>query len=534
MAALNKRPTADAMSAPSPSIGASAAHSCGEESFTDDCAEELAQSLLTRVGSREQPYTSDELLVRAAQLGEEVRRLTAESFERAMTQRGERAALEEAEAQLGNNHAIGRRRTRSGTVASCSERLATAARSAKLWRERARRPIARGQAPRAMDDGQLKKAFLFSVRRGASRSRLRREKSHLDRILRGGALEELTRERAFVREVRRLALIEGPLLPDRPAAAMVRSGDLDCDLVRPDAAARVFRHTGICVFEGALPEELLDECRTSFARTASQVDQALAARGIGTLTVTDFVTRAYAGNPIAFNEVCQRGTERLDIKLHALPQHCPGVSNGWEPQPMMSDPRLEISARWMPFVRAVLGEGAHECFRGVVDNRPGSTMQVWHADGVHASYADGARTPMSAEAWYAQHGALQSSAAGGTEWWGAELMREDPVQRLTCFLPLTDLRDASCGPTQFFPGSQCHQHANLYRRLHPVDDESQPPFCTPRPGLGSLICFDYRLVHRGSPNVHALGGPTRPILYIVYAREGFNDEQNFPTDRPLF
>ena len=522
------------MSAPSPSIGASAAHSCGEESFTDDCAEELAQSLLTMVGSREQPYTSDELLVRAAQLGEEVRRLTAESFERAMTQRGERAALEEAEAQLGNNHAIGRRRTRSGTVASCSERLATAARSAKLWRERARRPIARGQAPRAMDDGQLKKAFLFSVRRGASRSRLRREKSHLDRILRGGALEELTRERAFVREVRRLALIEGPLLPDRPAAAMVRSGDLDCDLVRPDAAARVFRHTGICVFEGALPEELLDECRTSFARTASQVDQALAARGIGTLTVTDFVTRAYAGNPIAFNEVCQRGTERLDIKLHALPQHCPGVSNGWEPQPMMSDPRLEISARWMPFVRAVLGEGAHECFRGVVDNRPGSTMQAWHADGVHASYADGARTPMSAEAWYSQHGALQSSAAGGTEWWGAELMREDPVQRLTCFLPLTDLRDASCGPTQFFPGSQCHQHANLYRRLHPVDDESQPPFCTPRPGLGSLICFDYRLVHRGSPNVHALGGPTRPILYIVYAREGFSDEQNFPTDRPLF
>ena len=248
------------MSAPSPSIGASAAHSCGEESFTDDCAEELAQSLLTMVGSREQPYTLDELLVRAAQLGEEVRRLTAESFERAMTQRGERAALEEAEAQLGNNHAIGRRRTRSGSVASCSERLATAARSAKLWRERARRPIARGQAPRAMDDGQLKKAFLFSVRRGASRSRLRREKSHLDRILRGGALEELTRERAFVREVRRLALIEGPLLPDRPAAAMVRSGDLDCDLVRPDAAARVFRHTGICVFEGPR------SCWTSAAR----------------------------------------------------------------------------------------------------------------------------------------------------------------------------------------------------------------------------------------------------------------------------
>eukprot|EP00900_Chrysochromulina_parva_P001683 jgi/Chrpa1/11515/Chrysochromulina_OHIO_Genome00017320-RA len=360
MAARNKRPTADAAAAPSPSSGASAAHSCGEEAFMDDCAEELAQSMLAMVGSREQPYTSDELLVRAAQLGEE-----------------------------------------------------------------------------------LKKAFLFSVRRGASRSRLRREKSHLDRILRGGALEELTRERAFVREVRRLALLEGPLPPDRPAATMVRDRDLDCDLVRPDAAATVFRHTGICVFEGALPEELLDECRTSFARTASQVDQALAARGMGSLSVTDFVTRAYAGHPIAFNEVCQRGTERLDIKLHALPQHCPGVSNGWEPQPMMNDPRLEICARWMPFVRAVLGEGAHECFRGVVDNRPGSTMQAWHADGVHASYADGARTPI-------------------------------------------------------------------------------------------LICFDYRLVHRGSPNVHALGGPTRPILYIVYAREGCHDEQNFPTDRPLF
>ena len=58
--------------------------------------------------------------------------------------------------------------------------------------------------------------------------------------------------------------------------------------------------------------------------------------------------------------------------------------------------------------------------------------------------------------------------------------------------------------------------------------------CTPRPSRGGMIAFDYRLVHRGTSNERPRGGATRPILYIVYAVCGIDDEDNFPSDAPLF
>lgn len=349
------------------------------------------------------------------------------------------------------------------------------------------------------------KAFLVGLRLRAVSRRARLGKDPRDPFT-SGSIEERTRERAFMREVRGLGMACGPLPACSPAAAMVRLGDLTCSLSNPPdvaAAAALFRKTGICVFDGALPKALADSCHESFKLTAKRIDLQLEALGLGSNGV-------YCGHEVTFNEVCQRGRERLDIR---------GV--GFDDLPMR-DPRLHSdNAAWMPFVRAVLGEGAHECFRGFVDNRPGSDAQEWHADGVHESYAGGALAPMAVADWHAL------SCSRGA-------IAEEPAQRLTCFLPLTDLADPGCGATQFFPGSHCHEHANLYRRLHPQDHESQPLFCTPQPDRGGLICFDYRLVHRGSPCLLPVGGATRPILYIVYAREGYDDEQNFPTDRPLF
>ena len=41
---------------------------------------------------------------------------------------------------------------------------------------------------------------------------------------------------------------------------------------------------------------------------------------------------------------------------------------------------------------------------------------------------------------------------------------------------------------------------------------------------GSAILFDYRLYHRGLPN---LGQGDRPVLYAVFARSGCDDVHNF-------
>jgi len=43
---------------------------------------------------------------------------------------------------------------------------------------------------------------------------------------------------------------------------------------------------------------------------------------------------------------------------------------------------------------------------------------------------------------------------------------------------------------------------------------------------GSVVLFDYRVLHRG--RAHA-GAEPRPVLYFTYARRWFSDNLNFPT-----
>ena len=466
-----------------------------------------------------------------------------------------------------------------------AERIVEAMRSARLWRERCRRPMARGRTPRVMDNPKLKSIFLRSLRLAALKSQARRNRMRM-RAEPVADIVEQTRRRALVREVRADALKMGPLPPSRPAASMARKGDLCADLQSPHESAALFDKTGICVFDDVLPPSLVDGCRMAFEICRQHIETALSAKGIGERgSHNGDAYVLYRGYDIAFNEVCQRGSERLDIGGAAMADAAP-----------MRDAHLhEESAAWMPFIRASLGEGARECCRGVVENRPGSGMQEWHADGVHASYMDEhgsasrKNVPMTPSEWHAR-----SSSA-----FGAATAEEAPLF-ITCFLPLVDLSDPTCGPTQFFPGSHKHATAELYRRLAPRDDMSQPTFCSPKVALGGMICFDYRLIHRvsarlssrgsltthsflillnhprssgalinatrvsrshdhlttcprhafplspsrdahlrflrsqGTPNTRDLGGASRPMLYIVYARKGFSDKQNFPLDRPLF
>ena len=110
----------------------------------------------------------------------------------------------------------------------------------------------------------------------------------------------------------------------------------------------------------------------------------------------------------------------------------------------------------MAFVREVLGDGAHECFRGVIDNRPGSVLQEWHSDG--HEWEEEAEAEAEAEAARAaahEEGPPQGEGEGAGEGAAAGVVPPPGRQarRVTCFIPLVDLDDASCGATQFFPGS---------------------------------------------------------------------------------
>jgi hypothetical protein len=81
---------------------------------------------------------------------------------------------------------------------------------------------------------------------------------------------------------------------------------------------------------------------------------------------------------------------------------------------------------------------------------------------------------------------------------------------ITLVVPLVTLDNVS-GTTRVHPGS----HLRPVAECEPVE---------PMVPLGGALLVDYRLSHRGTPN---LGPRLRPILYYVYSRPWFVDERNF-------
>ena len=123
------------------------------------------------------------------------------------------------------------------------------------------------------------------------------------------------------------------------ASSLTGDGELTASLSDPEKAAAFFAHTGVCLFENVLPTDLIDACRDDFKLTSARVREALDARGIGH-------EGSYFGCEVCFNEVCQRGRERLDIRT--------GMHDA-----SLGDARLHgDGAPWMGFVRAVLGGSA--------------------------------------------------------------------------------------------------------------------------------------------------------------------------------
>jgi ectoine hydroxylase-related dioxygenase (phytanoyl-CoA dioxygenase family) len=151
----------------------------------------------------------------------------------------------------------------------------------------------------------------------------------------------------------------------------------------------------------------------------------------------------------------------------------------------------------VPFISAVLGD-AVECWRGVVDNRPGSATQGWHRDG----------QPLY------DHVHL-------------------PAHCVVLFVPLVDVDCEALGPTQFYPGSHATFRSHQYAGL--PEGKCSKPACMPMLAKGSVLAFDFRTLHRGTANTTT--DTRRPVFYVIYAKRWFHieeDEGAFPTDQPLF
>lgn len=98
---------------------------------------------------------------------------------------------------------------------------------------------------------------------------------------------------------------------------------------------------------------------------------------------------------------------------------------------------------------------------------------------------------------------------------GTDMMAQGLPYAITVGIPLVKT-DELCGGTCFWPGT--HLNDVLVKDLR--YKESVSSFCD----LGSIILFDYRILHQGLANKSNV---IRPMLYNVYSRPWFRDRQNY-------
>ena len=92
------------------------------------------------------------------------------------------------------------------------------------------------------------------------------------------------------------------------------------------------------------------------------------------------------------------------------------------------------------------------------------------------------------------------------------------------FVPLVDV-PSDMGPTRFRRGSHAWDHDDPYpdrraRRLADAAEEAAPPLAR-----GSVLLYDYRVMHAGGANASAA---PRPLAYVMRSRAGLEDTWNFP------
>jgi len=143
----------------------------------------------------------------------------------------------------------------------------------------------------------------------------------------------------------------------------------------------------------------------------------------------------------------------------------------------------------MDVVRGILGDDCVVINKSLVVSRPGAETQAWHSDGPHL-----------------------------------DLSKDLPCHCLNVFVPLVDV-DENNGPTEMRPGSvaltrelkKSYMRAFLTKKIRPVD--------APNLEKGSVLLFDYRILHRGKANNSEL---LRPVLVYTFAKPYYVDNMNFP------
>jgi len=104
------------------------------------------------------------------------------------------------------------------------------------------------------------------------------------------------------------------------------------------------------------------------------------------------------------------------------------------------------------------------------------------------------------------------------------LSEYQPCHCLNVFIPLVDITREN-GPTEFRVGS--HRYTNNLAKgmLLAFARKKNKPNEAPLLKKGSVLLFDYRVLHRGCANISS---EPRPILVVTFSKPWFKDNLNFP------
>ena len=202
-------------------------------------------------------------------------------------------------------------------------------------------------------------------------------------------------------------------------------------------------------------------------------------------------------------ELVQAMRDEFHNRYEILPKdeignHCLGVGHERykftvSVETPFNDPELYASTRMLPILREILGFDCVIHSFGAVCAFPGAEMQHFHKD--HA--------PL-----YAEAGGLNAFL---------------PPFCVRAHVPMIDL-DEETGTTAMWSGSHREKSGKENKELGDRVGDGVEGAYLPYPKVGDCYLMDFRLGHRGTPNV---SDRARTVLYMLYSRRWFKDHKNF-------
>jgi len=194
------------------------------------------------------------------------------------------------------------------------------------------------------------------------------------------------------------------------------------------------------------------------------------------------------GRTRGFQEIVMRNPGRYEISLMNEAVVAGGREqrgNNKRIRPTV-DPLLE---RLSPIVSKLLHSKMDEInlYYSLIVSTPLATEQKWHADGEHV-----------------------------------DLDQHLPCHCLSVFIPLVNVT-SNMGPTEILPASHFHTRQPSPMKIDPGTLKAP---VAPTLNLGDVLIFDYRVLHRGRPNLSS--DKDRPYLNLILSQPWFKDVKNWP------